>query len=101
MSAWPLPVEVDDNDNDNDEGEGEADYYGCINDLTYLHSSLAGDHGDDGADEYDDDLTQVDPALAGVAACGSTSECLWVRSVTMRNTCDMLIFIGKLSHQEN
>ena len=47
-----------------------------MNDLTYLHSSLAGDHGDDDADEYDDDLTQVDPALAGVAACGSTSECL-------------------------
>ena len=42
-------------------------------------------------DDHDDNdyLTQVDPTLAGIAACSSTSESLRVGSVTMGHTWDV------------
>ena len=50
------------------------------------------DHDYNDVDEDDnDDLTQVHPTLAGIAARGSTSESLRVWSVTMGHTWDVKI----------
>ena len=55
------------------------------------HDVNEDDNDDLDIDIDDNDLTQVDPTLAGIAAGGSTSKSLWVGSVTMGHTWDVKI----------